>query len=97
MAATSPFPELISASTLFAIAQVLNYASWRSRKAARALEGVPKILVRNGAVIQSVMENEKISKAELLEAMRHSGCSNLRAVRAAILENDGKISIIKAA
>jgi uncharacterized membrane protein YcaP (DUF421 family) len=88
---------MISASTLFIIMQALNYASWRSRKASRLIEGVPKVLVRDGVPIDPVMEKEKITKQELLEAMRSSGCSNIGDVRAAILENNGKISIIKAA
>jgi len=88
---------MICASTLFIIMQALNYVSWRSRKASRLIEGVPKVLVRDGVPIDPVMEKEKITKQELLEAMRSSGCSNIGDVRAAILENNGKISIIKAA
>ena len=41
------------------------------------------------------MKQEQISIAELMEAMRRKGLSNLVEVRAALLENDGTISIIK--
>ena len=33
---------LISAATLIALAQCMNYLSWRSKSASRFLEGVPK-------------------------------------------------------
>jgi len=33
--------------------------------------------------------------SELTEAMRKQGCSNIADVRVAILENDGKITVLK--
>jgi uncharacterized membrane protein YcaP (DUF421 family) len=86
---------LISAATLLALVQGINHLNWRSKQANRLLEGVPKILVRNGKTYIPVMDREKVTHSELLEAMRSNGCSNILDVRAAILENDGKISIIK--
>jgi uncharacterized membrane protein YcaP (DUF421 family) len=86
---------LISAATLLTLVQSINYLNWRSKSASRFLEGVPKILVRNGKTYITVMEREKVTHSELLEAMRNNGCSNIVDIRAAILENDGKISIIK--
>jgi Predicted membrane protein len=86
---------LISAATLLALVQGINYLNWHSKGASRFLEGVPKILVRNGKTYIPVMERERVTHSELLEAMRSNGCSNIIDVRAAILENDGKISIIK--
>ena len=40
------------------------------------------------------MERQRISVSELTEALRHQGCTNITQVRAAILENDGKITVI---
>lgn len=92
---TSLLGGLISAGTLIAMAQAVNWLSWRHKGVARYLEGVPKILVRHGCRYDDVMAAEKVSISELTEAMRRNGCSNITDVRVAILENDGKISVIK--
>ena len=85
---------LISAATLIALVQVMSFVSWRSKKAERILEGAPKILVRHGRRRSRVMAQEQVTISELLEALRRNGCTNINDVRAAVLENDGKISII---
>jgi len=86
---------IVSAATLIGLAQGMNYLSWRSKHAARMIEGVPKVLVRHGHCFRQVMDQERVTISELIEAMRHQGCTNILDIRVAILENDGKISIIK--
>jgi uncharacterized membrane protein YcaP (DUF421 family) len=86
---------LICAATLLAIAQGMNWLSWRSKWLARLLEGTPKVLVRHGERRTKIMENELVTVSELTEAMRKQGCSNIADVRVAILENDGKITVLK--
>lgn len=84
---------LVSAATLLAIVQVVNYVSWRSKKVERLFEGTPKVLVRHGHVIEEVMAQEKVTHSELIEALRREGCTSLASVRFAVLENDGTITV----
>ena len=86
---------LISAATLLVLAQAVSFLTWKSKRAERFIDGTPKILVRHGRRRRDTMEQEQISISELMEAMRREGLSNLAEVRAALLENDGTISIIK--
>ena len=85
---------LISATTLILLVQAVSYISWRNKKAERMLEGVPQILVRHGRHRKEIMAQQQVTLSELLEALRRNGCTNIADVRAAVLENDGKISII---
>jgi uncharacterized membrane protein YcaP (DUF421 family) len=85
---------LISAATLIAIAQGAGFVSWKSKKAARVIEGAPRVLVRHGHCYRDVMAREQVSNSELLEAMRAEGCTSILQVRVALLENDGKIAVI---
>ena len=85
---------LISATTLILLVQGVSFISWRSKKLERMLEGVPQILVRHGRHRKEVMAQQQVTLSELLEALRRNGCTNIADVRAAVLENDGKISII---
>jgi uncharacterized membrane protein YcaP (DUF421 family) len=88
---------LISAATLIALAQLMSFMSWKSKRLSRVVEGTPKILVRHGHCYRAELRKQQISISELTEAMRREGCANIADVRVAILENDGKFSIIKRA
>ena len=84
---------LIAAATLFGTNQLIGYLSWRSKRAERLLEGTPRVLVRNGHVLNDVLAAEQITHSELLEALRREGCTSITKVRYAMLENDGSITI----
>jgi uncharacterized membrane protein YcaP (DUF421 family) len=86
---------LISATTLVTLAYGIGFLTSHSKIAERFLEGTPKILVRHGRRRPAEMAKQGISRSELTEALRHQGCTNIRRIRAAILENDGKITVIK--
>jgi uncharacterized membrane protein YcaP (DUF421 family) len=87
---------LISAATLIAIVQIVGSVTWRYRRAEKLVDGVPKILVRHGHVNQKIMNDEQVTYAELIEALRREGHSSLLKVRAAILETDGSITFAMA-
>lgn len=86
---------LISASTLVVLVYVVGSLTWRSKKMERWIEGRPKILVRHGHVKNAVLDDQQVTRSELLEALRQQGCSAVTNVRFAMLENDGSISIGK--
>jgi uncharacterized membrane protein YcaP (DUF421 family) len=83
---------LVSAATLVLLVQAVGYAAWRCKPAERAIEGVPRVLVRHGEVNEKIMREEQVTRAELIEALRHEGHSSLQNVRFAVLENDGSIT-----
>jgi uncharacterized membrane protein YcaP (DUF421 family) len=74
---------------------VLTWASWRSDRVRRAVEGVPIVLVQDGVPIEKALAVEQMPLAEVLEAARQNGVDDLADVRLAVLEVSGKISIIK--
>jgi uncharacterized membrane protein YcaP (DUF421 family) len=92
---TSLVGGLISATTLIVLAYGMNLLTSSSKRLERILEGTPKILVRHGRRRATEMAKQGITTSELAEALRHHGCANITAVRVAILENDGKIPVIK--
>jgi uncharacterized membrane protein YcaP (DUF421 family) len=84
---------LVTTATIVGVNALLGYASWRNKSVARLFGGRPRILVRNGRVFRDVLAREQITHSELLEALRREGCTSLRRVRYAVLENDGGISV----
>jgi len=73
---------------------VLTWLSWRSDRARRVIEGVPIVLVRDGEPVEAALALEQMPLAEVLEAARQHGVEDLAAIRCAVLEVSGKISII---
>ena len=84
---------IVAAAALFGLNQLVGYGASRSKTAERLLEGSPRILVRHGRVLDESLKREQVTRSELLEALRREGCTSLRNVRYAILENDGGITI----
>lgn len=86
---------LIVVATFMILSSLMNVFSFYSRKAERFLEGTPKVLIRNGKIMEEVLNKERISLPELLEAIREQGVLHLKDIGLAMLEANGKISVIK--
>ena len=84
---------LISASTLIAIHYVVAYATFKSKRLEALIEGKPRIVVRNGVPDEKVMRSEFLTHHELAAALRAEGCTDVKHVRVAMLENNGQITV----
>ena len=52
------------------------------------------MIIHNGRVYEDVMRRAKLTHHELMAALRQAGCSCPEEVQAAILENNGSISVV---
>jgi uncharacterized membrane protein YcaP (DUF421 family) len=84
---------VISAVTLIGLNWLLGYATFRSKKIGRFVEGRPQVVVHNGHVYSDIMQNERLTQDELDAAIRLAGCASIHDVHFAILENNGQISV----
>ncbi|QSX74072.1 DUF421 domain-containing protein [Lysobacter arenosi] len=91
---TSMTGGLLLAATLIILNWLVGFITSRSKTAERILEGVPVVLVRNGHVYRDVLKRELVNRDDLAKAMRESGCSDIERVRLALLETDGRITIM---
>lgn len=67
----------------------------RSPYIGRVIDGNPMIIVEYGHLLKSRAQRARIEEEDILEAARYSqGLSRLDQIKFAILEKDGKISII---
>jgi uncharacterized membrane protein YcaP (DUF421 family) len=85
---------LILAVTLVGANWITGYLTYRSKTVERLIDGSPQVLLHDGVLYQKTMENAQVTREELLSALRAEGFSEFGDVRAAILENDGSISVI---
>jgi uncharacterized membrane protein YcaP (DUF421 family) len=85
---------LAAAAVLLLANLVLSRLATRNRKVERLLRGQARLLVNRGHVHQEALRAEEISHEELLQALRENGCGTLTDCRLAVLEVDGRISVI---
>jgi len=84
----------ISVASLFVLVFVTGLLTFRSRGLERVVEGEPAILIRRGRLLEETMKRERITPEEVAVEMHKAGIAEMRDVEWAILEVDGKISII---
>ncbi|MEO8255754.1 MAG: YetF domain-containing protein [Acidobacteriota bacterium] len=85
---------LVSAATLVALNYGIGQATFRSKRLEALIEGRPLLIIHNGRVFEDVMHHAKLTHHELSAALRQAGCACADEVQAAILENNGSISVV---
>ena len=85
---------LISAATLVALNYGMGSATFRSKKLETLVEGRPEIVIHNGRIFEDVMRRAQLTHHELNAALRRAGCTSAEEVLAAVLENNGSISVV---
>jgi uncharacterized membrane protein YcaP (DUF421 family) len=85
---------LISAVTLIALNSLLGYVTFKSKALEELIEGRPQVLIHDGKLYPEVLASARLTRHELHAALRQSGCEDVNAVRYAVLENNGSISVL---
>ncbi len=85
---------LVMAGTLIVLNYAVALATSRSRRVERLVEGEPVVIARDGALIDHVLRRELVSRDDFDEALRSNGLRHLEEVEIALLETNGKISVV---
>lgn len=85
---------LIGATVIFLINYIVAEITFRSRRVRRLLEAAPTLLVHNGRILHKNLTSERVTLDELHAALRRNGVAAVEQVRAAVLEENGGISVI---
>jgi len=85
---------VILAITVVVLNMVMARATWRSKRVEALIEGEPQVLVHNGKLNARLMERARLTQHELMVALRQSGVLSVEDVHAAILENNGTITVV---
>jgi uncharacterized membrane protein YcaP (DUF421 family) len=91
---TSLLGGLIAALALFLINAAFKQVLYRSKSFNRLLQGDSTMLIYKGAVQEPNLQQARITRDELLAAVREHGVPDFEHVNLAVLEVDGNISII---
>jgi len=85
---------LILAVCLIALNYAVAWLTARHPRMRRFVEGNPVELARDGQIFRDVLRHELVSKSDFREAMREAGCDEVEHIKLAMLETNGRISIL---
>jgi uncharacterized membrane protein YcaP (DUF421 family) len=83
-------PAVVTASTI-----LTEVASIRNRKLRRFIEGDPLIIIRKGKIIEGNIKRARYNLNEIFIAFRDKGIFDISQVDFAIIETDGRITVMK--
>lgn len=86
---------MILISTIIGWNVFIDWLSYVSPKMRAVLEPRELLLVRDGRMLRRNMRRELISEPELMSKLREEGVADVKEVKAAYVERDGHISVIK--
>lgn len=82
------------AGTLIGADLLVSWLTRRSRKVENLVEGKAELLVHNGHVCDDALRKADLTPHDLMAALREHDCASVAEVHAAILETDGRISVL---
>lgn len=91
---TTLWGGIVAVVTLLGVDRAIQAVTARSRRLRDAVEGEPRLLVRDGRLLERALRDEKIDPDDVRAAVRAAGLTRIEAVRLAVLETDGTISVI---
>jgi uncharacterized membrane protein YcaP (DUF421 family) len=81
-------------STMAALTAFVSYASFKSARLRKVLDGEPIVLVLDGKVMEGNLKRERMTMDELMAELRLQQQASLEDVKFAILETGGNISVV---
>ncbi|MCD3297939.1 DUF421 domain-containing protein, partial [Clostridium botulinum] len=89
------WPHWIGIIVWVALAILLQFITLKSKPASDYLDDKPTTIIINGQILESTMKKCRYRLEDLLEQLRSKGIFDLNEVHFAVLEKDGKLSVLK--
>ena len=80
--------------TLLCVSMLLSFFSLKSIRFRALVCGRPTVIIRDGKILQQNMARNRFTVDELLEQLRSQGYSDISAVKYAVLETSGQVSVL---
>ncbi|MBM1172352.1 DUF421 domain-containing protein [Microvirga arabica] len=85
---------VLALALLIGLQYSISWLSVRSEGFQELIKSEPTLLVHRGRFLESALRSQRLSREEVLAAVRSDGHARLEDVGAVVLETDGTISII---
>lgn len=88
---------ILALALLITLQFVVAWLSVRSKTFSHVVKATPRLLFFNGEFLEREMRSERVTRAEVLAAIRGGGMPDLASVGAVVLETDGSFSVLPTA
>jgi uncharacterized membrane protein YcaP (DUF421 family) len=88
---------VLALALLIGLQYAISWMSVRSSGFQSLIKSEPTLLVHRGRILDGALRSQRLTRDEVLAALRSNGRSRLEDVGAVVLETDGTISIITGA
>lgn len=88
------FNGVIPIVTLLCVSMIISFFSLKSIRFRGLVCGYPTVIIREGKILQQNMARNRFTVDELMEELRCQGYSDLSAVKYAVLETSGQVSVL---
>ena len=86
--------SIVSIVSVVFLEVILSYLQMLSLTFRKFIDGSPIIIIQNGKFIMKALKKEKLTINDVLESLRSNGDFDLSQIQYAILECNGKVSVI---
>jgi uncharacterized membrane protein YcaP (DUF421 family) len=86
---------ILALGLIFAMRFVISYLRARFGWMSRIVDNQPVMLIENGQILHRNLVRTRMSEHDLRAKLRHANVFDLKAVRAAVLETGGDISVLR--
>jgi uncharacterized membrane protein YcaP (DUF421 family) len=91
---TSVADAVVLIATLMGWNYAVNLLSYHVRVVERFVSSPPTQIIRNGRILWNHMRQEYVTEQELISHLRQHGIDDVKAVKAAFVEGEGRITVI---
>jgi uncharacterized membrane protein YcaP (DUF421 family) len=86
---------LLGLALLVSLQLAVAWLSTRSERWQGLVKATPALLMRDGRFIDVALRRERLTREEVLAAVRQQGIGDLAEVGAVVLETDGSLSVLR--
>lgn len=87
---------VLALATLIGLQYLITWSSVRSPRVRALVKAEPTLLARDGRLVEGAMRRQRMTRDDVLSALRSEGLDDLSQAAAVVLETDGSISVLKA-
>lgn len=85
---------VLALALLIFLQYAITWSSFRWPAFQHVIKAEPRLILHRGRFLESAMRTERITREEILAALRATGVAEANQVAAAVLETDGSISVV---
>lgn len=86
---------IVALATLIGLQFLITWSSIRSARIRSLIKAEPTLLAHEGHLVEGAMRRQRLTRDDVLSALRSEGLDDLSQAAAVVLETDGSISVLK--